>query len=96
MCSGTGRMYASDPLARLYVRHALDVGYMERVEPELRLFFCLAFAHSEDLVDQDLSVQAGSYRYFLKVDAVMHTATPSSAAQGNRMSRGLMLMGIAR
>jgi uncharacterized protein (DUF924 family) len=26
------------------------------VEPPLRLFFCLPFAHSENLADQDLSV----------------------------------------
>jgi uncharacterized protein (DUF924 family) len=30
---------------------------MVRVEPDLRLFFCLPFAHSEDLADQELSVR---------------------------------------
>ena len=30
---------------------------MDRVEEELRLFFCLPFAHSESLDDQALSVQ---------------------------------------
>ena len=54
---GTGHMYATDLLARHYARLALDAGHMERVEPELRLFFCLPFAHSEDIADQDLSVQ---------------------------------------
>jgi len=54
---GTGHMYATDPLARFYARRALDAGHMERVDPELRLFFCLPFAHSEELLDQDLSVQ---------------------------------------
>ena len=53
----TGHMYATDPLARHYARQALDRGHMERVEPDLRLFFCLPFAHSENLSDQDLSVR---------------------------------------
>lgn len=53
---GTGHMYATDPLARHYARRARDAGHMEQVEPALRLFFCLPFAHSEDVVDQDVSV----------------------------------------
>ncbi|WP_376767770.1 DUF924 family protein [Mesorhizobium zhangyense] len=54
---GTAHMYATDPLARHYARLALDAGHMEQVEPDLRLFFCLPFAHSEDIADQDLSVK---------------------------------------
>jgi len=54
---GTGHMYATDPLARHYARLALDAGHMGYVSPDLRLFFCLPFAHSEDIADQDLSVQ---------------------------------------
>lgn len=53
---GTAHMYATDPLARFYARQALETGHMEHVEPDVRLFFCLPFAHSEDLVDQELSV----------------------------------------
>ena len=53
---GTGHMYATDPLARHYARQALDAGHMDRVATDLQLFFCLPFAHSEDLADQDLSV----------------------------------------
>lgn len=53
---GTGHMYATDPLARHYGRHALDAGHMEQVAPDLRLFFCLPFAHSEEIADQELSV----------------------------------------
>ncbi|MDZ5454573.1 DUF924 family protein [Labrys sp. ZIDIC5] len=53
----TGHMYATDPLARLYARQALEAGYMDDVEPEMRLFFCLPFAHSEDIADQDISVR---------------------------------------
>ena len=53
---GTPRMYATDALARHFARQALALGHIDRVEPTLRLFFCLPFAHSEDLADQDLSV----------------------------------------
>lgn len=53
---GTAHMYATDPLARLHARQAVEAGHMERVEPALRLFFCLPFAHSEDIADQDISV----------------------------------------
>jgi uncharacterized protein (DUF924 family) len=53
---GTGHMYATDPLARHYARQAQVAGHMDRVAADLQLFFCLPFAHSEDLADQDLSV----------------------------------------
>ncbi len=53
---GTAHMYATDPLARRYARQALALGHMEPVQKALRLFFCLPFAHSEDLADQDLSI----------------------------------------
>ncbi|WP_434063345.1 DUF924 family protein [Ochrobactrum quorumnocens] len=52
----TAHMYATDLLARHYARQALDARHMERIDPELRLFFCLPFAHSEDISDQDISV----------------------------------------
>jgi len=42
----TAHMYATDPLARRYAGQALDAGHMEHVETDLRLFFCLPFAHS--------------------------------------------------
>ena len=54
---GTGHMYATDPLARHYARLAHAAGHMERVEAALRLFFCLPFAHSEEIADQDISVE---------------------------------------
>ncbi len=54
---GTAHMYATDALARLYARQAMDAGHIERVEPDLRLFFCLPFAHSEEIGDQDDSVE---------------------------------------
>lgn len=58
---GTGHMYATDPLARHYACAAQAAGHMARVEVGLRVFFCLPFAHAEDLADQELSVrlQAG-------------------------------------
>ena len=53
---GTGHMYATDPLARHFARAAQAAGHMDRIAGDLRLFFCLPFAHSEDLADQDISV----------------------------------------
>lgn len=54
---GTPRMYATDALARQVARQALARQHMQAVAAPLRLFFCLPFAHSEELADQDLSVQ---------------------------------------
>ncbi|BBK43876.1 hypothetical protein STVA_38960 [Allostella vacuolata] len=53
---GTGHMYATDPLARLAADAAVTAGLDQGVEPELRIFFYLPFAHSECLADQDRSV----------------------------------------
>jgi uncharacterized protein (DUF924 family) len=50
---GTGHMYATDPLARLFTRQALAQGLDQQVEPALRLFFYLPLSHSEDLADQE-------------------------------------------
>lgn len=52
----TGHMYAIDSLARGFAGAALDAGAFERVEPGVRLFLCLPFAHSENPADQDRSV----------------------------------------
>lgn len=54
---GTARMYVTDAHARRIARWALDADLDSRVRPELRLFFYLPFAHSEDLDDQRLSVE---------------------------------------
>jgi uncharacterized protein (DUF924 family) len=54
---GTGHMYATDALARHFARLAIERGVHEAVEPALRLFWCLPFAHSEDAADQHLSVE---------------------------------------
>lgn len=53
----TGHMYATDPLALRYARQGLKAGLMDQVEPEMRPFVLLPFMHSEDLADQELSVQ---------------------------------------
>ncbi len=53
---GTGHMYATDGLARMYANEAQRLGHMMGVEPELRVFFVFPFTHSEELADQDLSV----------------------------------------
>ena len=50
-------MYATDALARYFAHRAQSTGHMDAIDAELRLFFCLPFAHSEDEGDQDLSVQ---------------------------------------
>jgi uncharacterized protein (DUF924 family) len=53
---GTAHMYATDPLALHLADSALKAGRDSGIEPELRLFLYLPFAHSENLVDQDRSV----------------------------------------
>ncbi|MGE0797351.1 MAG: DUF924 family protein [Lautropia sp.] len=68
---GTGHMYATDALARHFARAADAAGFIDRVEPALRLFFCLPFAHSEDLADQDRSVTLNTR---LGADARSHAA----------------------
>ena len=54
---GTAHMVATDALARHFARRAQRQGHSDAAEPPMRLFFCLPFAHSEDLADQDLSVR---------------------------------------
>lgn len=54
---GSAHMYATDGLARHFARLALQAQHMAQVEEGMRLFFCLPFAHSEDLADQELSVR---------------------------------------
>ena len=53
---GTPRMYATDPLARRYADAAIAAGFDARVDPAMRFFFFLPFAHSEDPADQERSV----------------------------------------
>jgi uncharacterized protein (DUF924 family) len=51
------RMYATDANARCVARIAIAAGYDRSVSPDLRLFLYLPFAHSEDLADQDMSIE---------------------------------------
>ena len=53
---GTPRMYATDAAARRIAAAAVEAGHDQAMPPELRKFFYLPFAHSEDLADQDRSV----------------------------------------
>jgi len=52
----TARMYATDASARKAAALALAAGYDRSFPLELRKFFVLPFAHSEDLADQERSV----------------------------------------
>ena len=54
---GTGHMFATDPLARMYARMALERGHDRHVDGPLSAFFYLPFEHSEDIEDQKLSVK---------------------------------------
>jgi uncharacterized protein (DUF924 family) len=53
---GTPRMYATDEMARRVAHAAIAAGHDHAVEPALRLFFYLPFAHSEAHADQERSV----------------------------------------
>ncbi|MEI7931938.1 MAG: DUF924 family protein [Alphaproteobacteria bacterium] len=53
---GTAHMFATDPLARRIARKALDREFDKAVDPLLRQFFYLPFAHSEDPADQERAV----------------------------------------
>jgi uncharacterized protein (DUF924 family) len=58
---GTSRMYATDPLAREVAGLVIRAGHDQHVAAELRLFFYLPFAHSEDPADQDRSVALNAH-----------------------------------
>jgi len=58
---GTAHQFATDPLARMYARAAIERGHHLAVEPDLKNFVLLPFEHSERLEDQDryLELAAG-------------------------------------
>ncbi|MES2195247.1 MAG: DUF924 family protein [Pseudomonadota bacterium] len=58
---GSLRMYATDPAARRIAATAIDAGHDQAMPADLRKFFYLPFAHSEDLADQDRSVALGRH-----------------------------------
>lgn len=49
--------WAADPLARHYADIAIGKGFDAQTDPSLRVFFYMPFEHSEDLADQQRSVQ---------------------------------------
>jgi uncharacterized protein (DUF924 family) len=53
---GTPRMYTSDSAALRVAEAALAVGHDRHFDADMRLFFYLPFAHSEQLVHQERSV----------------------------------------
>ena len=54
---GTPRMYATDALARQMTSAAIAAGHDRVIEVPLRLFVYLPYGHSEDLADQERSVE---------------------------------------
>ncbi len=56
MYRGSAHSFATDPLARLIARGAIDAGHDRAVDPALRQFFYLPLEHSESLADQDHAV----------------------------------------
>ena len=53
----SARAYATDNKARFFAHHALDQKYDKNVSPWHKVFFYLPFEHSENIKDQNLSVQ---------------------------------------
>lgn len=53
----TPRMYATDAQARVVARAAVDAGFDQAVDAQLRQFFYLPFMHSEDPADLDRCVE---------------------------------------
>ena len=54
---GTRRMYATDAQARSIAIAAIRAGHDLAILPPLRVFMYLPFGHSEDLADQERSVE---------------------------------------
>jgi len=67
---GTPRMYATDARARRVADRAIRDGYDLAIDPSLRLFMYLPFGHSEDLVDQERSVDLA--RRLLHPEGLVH------------------------
>jgi len=54
---GTGHMYATDALARRMAHEMIAAGFDCQIDTDLRVFCYLPFAHSEELADQQRSVE---------------------------------------
>jgi uncharacterized protein (DUF924 family) len=59
---GTGHMYATDPLARLFAGKAIAAGHDLVLDEDVRVFLYLPFEHSELLADQLRSVELTTAR----------------------------------
>lgn len=59
---GTGHMFATDPLAKHFAQKAVAARHDLALEPEVRVFLYLPFEHSEDLADQDISIELHTAR----------------------------------
>lgn len=64
----TGHAFATDPLARMFARRALDAGHDLEIEGDVRRFFYLPLQHSEDMADQDRQVELFQTRMDRKLD----------------------------
>ena len=53
---GNAHSYATDGLARHYAQRAVEAGLDREIEAPLRVFFYMAFEHSESLPHQDQAV----------------------------------------
>jgi len=65
---GTGHAFATDPLARMFAKRALEAGHDLQVEGDIRRFFYLPFQHSEDRADQDRQLELFQTRMDRKPD----------------------------
>ena len=57
MFRGTPKGFASEAKSRDVARHAIDHSYDKQIDAARLAFLYMPFMHSENLVDQDLSVQ---------------------------------------
>lgn len=69
---GTAHMFATDPLALVFARIAIERGYDMAADEALRVFFYLPLEHSESLADQQRSVElcaplGGQYADYARV-----------------------------
>ena len=65
---GSAHAYATDPMARQVTSRALEKGYDQQFDAELRSFFYVPFMHSEDLSDHQRA--AALYRSLGTPDAM--------------------------
>ncbi len=72
MFRGDSRSFASDPLARTAAKHAISRNWDQDVDPQSRQFFFLPLMHSENLVDQDRSVELFQTRMSGETSNIIH------------------------